>query len=127
MDADLFTTIEAKNENEAKDILDRMELSDLIEQCNINNFVIKEVEVEGVEEEHKKLKVKVSNIDWDIDEDEEAPEFALPTEDEFEVEVDSYHGEVDSADEEQAIADHLEYEYGFTIKTFEYEVVENLD
>lgn len=123
LDADLGITIEAKDLDAAKEALCRMDIEEIVGSSNINDYDVKDIDAEGVEEEHIKINVHVTEIKWDTDEEPEAPEFALPDEDEFEVEVDNYRGEVDSFDEEEAISDYLSDTYGYAVDSFDYEVL----
>lgn len=123
LDADLTAIIEANDLEAAKEQLYRMDLEDLIYNCCVNNYDEKDIECEGVTEEHREIEVAVSKIEWDIDEEDESPAMTLPTEDELKVTVDNYRGEIDDFDIEEAISDTLSDIYGYAVKTFSWKEI----
>lgn len=123
LDADLTAVVEAEDLEAAKEQLYRMDLEELIDSCYVNNYDEKDVECEGITEEHRELEVEVSKIEWDIDEEDDSPAMPLPTEDELKVSVDNFHGEIDDFDIEEAIGDALSETYGYAVKTFSWKEI----
>lgn len=125
-EADLEIELEAEYLEAAKEKLYRMSAEELIEESYVNNYDTKYVDCESVEEEHIKARVLVTNIKWDTEgyEGKNYPLDELPEEDEFEVVVDNYHGEVEDEDYDDAIEDYLMLNYGPSVNGFEYEVLE---
>lgn len=119
--------IEANSEEEAREKLYRMTFRELVEEGYDRNFTTSEVEGEVIE---KTLKVRVFNIEYDIEEDdyEDKEEYiqiinSLPTELEVEITVDEdlpkYH-----LDEEDLIADEITMKTDWLVKNFSYTVIE---
>ena len=119
--------IEANSEEEAREKLYQMTFRDLVEEGYDRNSTISEVEGEIIE---KTLKVRVFNIDYDIEEDdyEDKEEYiqiinSLPTELEVEITVDEdlpkYH-----LDEEDLIADEITMKTDWLVKNFNYTILE---
>lgn len=119
--------IEANSEEEARDKLYQMTFRELVEEGYDRNFTTSDVEGEVIE---KTLKVRVFNIDYDIEEDdyEDKEEYiqiinSLPTELEVEITVDEdlpkYH-----LDEEDLIADEITMKTDWLVKNFNYTVIE---
>lgn len=119
--------IEANSEEEARDKLYQMTFRELVEEGYDRNFKTSEVEGEVIE---KTLKVRVFNIEYDIEEDdyEDKEEYiqiinSLPTELEVEITVDEdlpkYH-----LDEEDLIADEITMKTDWLVKNFNYTVIE---
>jgi len=119
--------IEANSEEEAREKLYQMTFRELVEEGYDRNFTTSDVEGEVIE---KTLKVRVFNIEYDIEEDdyEDKEEYikiinSLPTELEVEITVDEdlskYH-----LYEEDLIADEITMKTDWLVKNFNYTVIE---
>lgn len=77
--------------------------------------------------EYEPIKIQCYNIDWDIDEDEEAgylPESVL-FELEDEDDIEEWYEHKENGDEDDFLSDKLSDEHEFCVNSFEYKVVED--
>ena len=79
---------------------------------------------EHLEKGNDPIKIKCTNVEWDIDEDEEIPD-DLPTSVEIllddEDDIGDYLEAKESGDEDDFIANKLSDEYGYCVNSFEME------
>lgn len=117
-----YVEIEADSYEDAVEELYKKSLSELLELGMDDETTISDVEGEIVE---RTLKVRVYDLEWDIEEDDyDTPEQyneilrGLPDEMTFEITLDSSDDEVDM------IADEIYYQTDYTVKSFNYIVIE---
>ena len=114
--------VEADSYEDALEKLYRMSLSDMLENGMDDETDIDDIDGEILE---KTLKVKVYDIEYDIEEDDyENPEdyneilHRLPTELDLTVTVEA------DQDEDEVIADEITYETDWLVRNFKYIIIE---
>ena len=120
--------IEAKNYDEAVEELYKMTVQQYLEEGYDRNSTISDVEAAVVE---KTQKVKVYDIEWDIEEDdyENKDEYielinSLPEEVVVEITIDEEFNKKHRLFDEDLIADEISYKTNYDVKDFKYIVLE---
>lgn len=117
--------IEAKNEDEAKELLNRMSLEEMLETGYERDLELSDIDITL---ESYNLSVKVDNITYDINEEdlrdnnvESEEDLNLPRT----MELKLYDLESEEDDDiEDAIKSEIEFMTDFIVDTFTYEVIE---
>lgn len=118
VDAWLEIEIEGKSENDCDEQLRTASLSDLVENGYVKSFDISEIDDSVLE---KRVKVKVYNINWDMQNT-----FDLPTSTTIDIDIykDKNSETIDEIDERNAIEDELDFIYDIKPASYDYEIIE---
>lgn len=124
---DAFDTIEQEWELEYPDGMDETQVNDMFWfETDYIATLLGYRNWAHLEKGNDPIKIKCTNIEWDIDEDEETPD-DLPTEVEIliddEDEIADYLEAKEDGDEDDFIADKLSDEYGYSVDDVYFEEV----
>ena len=120
-----FDTIERELEMDYPDGMDETQINDIFWfETDYIATLLGYRNWEHLEKGNDPIKIKCTNVEWDVDEDEEIPD-DLPTSVEIllddEDDIGDYLEAKESGDEDDFIADRLSDEYGYRVNGFEME------
>lgn len=118
VDAWLEIEIDGKSEDDCDEQLRTSSLSDLVENGYVKSFDISEIDDSVLE---KRVKVKVYNINWNIQ-----STFDLPISTTIDIDIykDKNSETIDEIDERNAIEDELDFIYDIKPVSYDYEIIE---